>query len=516
MKNSLIKLFNILSEKDEKKEVKKKGQVYLFIIAINDYFFEEKLNTCKRDSDYLLNIFLNYSNIDIKKKNIYSLFDREATKIKIFDQLKQFNEILNEEDNLILHFCGHSASSLKTSFIIPSDGEPDNIYSWISSDLLTSFLKLYRVQNSILILNACSSISSSSIDINDELKELETSSVPKKIDSNLYSNLINYLKHSEDGFKKSIWHFSKNISKYSDEKTFEVLKDNTELNEYFEQTKKNIEGLIEAENFISALEEIKKISINSDLQVKGRTTTLMEYIENRTEYNKNLHRPLNNSDLKLASIDLVNKVHDCGYYLVPISKSPLLPNQEKKHTKIILFSAANTEDNDVVRLDEEYRAIDIELMMARKRDEFELIASTATRISDLQRKILTHKPYIVHFSGHGKTNGICMIQSEKGDAQIIENKPLGNLFNLFSEHIKCVFLNSCHSIHQSTEIAKYIDYVVCMNNVVKDTTSIKFASSFYTALGNGESINFSYKFAKNSIELEGLSGQNIPKLLKKS
>lgn len=68
-----------------------------------------------------------------------------------------------------------------------------------------------------------------------------------------------------------------------------------------------------------------------------------------------------------------------------------------------------------------------------------------------------------------------MIQSEKGDAQIVENRPLGDLFDLFSGHVKCVFLNSCYSIHQSTEIAKHIDFVVCMNNVVKDSTSIKFA-----------------------------------------
>lgn len=62
----------------------------------------------------------------------------------------------------------------------------------------------------------------------------------------------------------------------------------------------------------------------------------------------------------------MNKVHDCGYYLVPIPSSPLCQTMRKKETKVILFSAANTKDNDVVRFDEEYRAIDIELMMSKK------------------------------------------------------------------------------------------------------------------------------------------------------
>lgn len=96
--------------------------------------------------------------------------------------------------------------------------------------MLTSYLRQFRVQNSILILNSCSSKLISSSNINDELKGLESSKVQNKIDSNLYHNLINYLTHSEKGFNKSIWHFSKNISKYPDENTFEIKKDQFRTN----------------------------------------------------------------------------------------------------------------------------------------------------------------------------------------------------------------------------------------------------------------------------------------------
>ena len=75
------------------------------------------------------------------------------------------------------------------------------------------------------------------------------------------------------------------------------------------------------------------------------------------------------------------------------------------------------------------------------------------------------------------------------------------------------FLNSCYSENQSHEISKYINKVICMNKEVNDDVAIHFAVAFYKSIGAGRSIDFSFEFAKNSIELYGLEGVNIPKLL---
>jgi len=70
----------------------------------------------------------------------------------------------------------------------------------------------------------------------------------------------------------------------------------------------------------------------------------------------------------------------------------------------------------------------------------------------------------------------------------VKTKPLAELFKLFSNEIKCVFLNSCHSLKQSEEINKYIQKVVCMSDNVQDDLAIHFAAAFYKSIGAGKDI----------------------------
>ena len=49
-----------------------------------------------------------------------------------------------------------------------------------------------------------------------------------------------------------------------------------------------------------------------------------------------------------------------------------------------------------------------------------------------------------------------------------------------------------------------------MNNAVNDDTAIVFATSFYQVIGSGREIRFAFEFAKNSIDLNNVTGSNIP------
>ena len=66
--------------------------------------------------------------------------------------------------------------------------------------------------------------------------------------------------------------------------------------------------------------------------------------------------------------------------------------------------------------------------------------------------MLDESPAIVHFSGHGDIDGIA-IEDSLGNAKLIDTSAIGNLFELFSENIKCVVLNSCYSESQAMEIS---------------------------------------------------------------
>ena len=218
-------------------------------------------------------------------------------------------------------------------------------------------------------------------------------------------------------------------------------------------------------------------------------------------------------------------------------------------TTKILFLAANPTDTGQLRLGEEIREIDEGLRRANYRDRFDLEQKWAVRPRDLQRAMLDHKPQIVHFSGHGVplqqttanqpgtrsldwegadqaemptkdwenyTGGIAL-ENSQGQTRIVKASALGGLFRLGSikENIRCVFLNACYSDLQAEAIIQHVPFVVGMNQAVPDNTAIAFATGFYDALGAGLDIPEAFDAGVVAIELEGLTGADIPVLRQK-
>lgn len=178
----------------------------------------------------------------------------------------------------------------------------------------------------------------------------------------------------------------------------------------------------------------------------------------------------------------------------------------------ILFLGASPIDEDRLRIDEEVRNIENGLKLAFLRDRFELKSEWAVTPKSLQQAMLDEKPTIVQFSGHGHKGGIAL-EDMLGNSKLIDNSALGNLFELFKDSVQCVFLNSCYSESQAREIAKHIPYVIGMKNSVPDETAITFSVGFYAALGAGKDIEFAYKLGLVGIQLEGVSGSDIPILI---
>ena len=180
----------------------------------------------------------------------------------------------------------------------------------------------------------------------------------------------------------------------------------------------------------------------------------------------------------------------------------------------ILFLTSNPSDTSRLRIDKEARDIEEGLRRANKRDSFDFEVKLATRPRDLSRAILDENPQILHISGHGELEGI-LLEDENGTSKIVTTEALSELFSLFGDTIRCVILNSCYSESQAKEISKHIPFVIGMSKAVPDNTAIAFATSFYDAIGAGREIEFAFKFAITNIGLEGLTGNQIPVLLKK-
>src|SRR6185436_1854192 len=71
----------------------------------------------------------------------------------------------------------------------------------------------------------------------------------------------------------------------------------------------------------------------------------------------------------------------------------------RKHT--ILFLAANPSGTDSLALEQEARAIQVELERSRYRDSFEVVQRLGAEPMNLLRELRKLKPTVVQFSGHG-------------------------------------------------------------------------------------------------------------------
>ncbi len=126
----------------------------------------------------------------------------------------------------------------------------------------------------------------------------------------------------------------------------------------------------------------------------------------------------------------------------------------------ILFLSADPSNQTRLRLGEELREIQEKLQIAHMRDQFELHLRVSVRPKDLSQALLDVKPDIVHFSGHGMSNGALCIEDKLGGMHPIQPEALAALFEQFSETVKCVVLNACYSVIQAESIARYINFVI--------------------------------------------------------
>ena len=179
----------------------------------------------------------------------------------------------------------------------------------------------------------------------------------------------------------------------------------------------------------------------------------------------------------------------------------------------ILFFASNPEDVSQLNLDEEIRSITMKIRASEHRDVLDLISRWAIRPDDLLQELNTHKPTIVHFSGHGSKAGELILMNDLRQAKTVSPSALKALFSTLKDNIRLVVLNACYSKTQATAIADVIDCVVGMNASIGDQAAITFAASFYRAIGFGRSVKEAFEQGKVSLMLEGIPEENTPELM---
>jgi hypothetical protein len=210
-----------------------------------------------------------------------------------------------------------------------------------------------------------------------------------------------------------------------------------------------------------------------------------------------------------------------------------------KHT--ILFLAANPHPTDrlaFLALDQEARAIQVELERSGHRDHFELVTRWAAQPLDLLRELRKLKPTVVHFSGHGGRlepdesrpvpaqrdvvgvqgahNGEppqgLFFQRPDGRPQLVSTAAIQETFGAAGASVKVVVLSACYSEAQTEALLAHVDCVVAMGGSISDDAARNFAIGFYGGLGERQSVLDAYLQGRVAILLEGMHDGEKPQL----
>ena len=110
----------------------------------------------------------------------------------------------------------------------------------------------------------------------------------------------------------------------------------------------------------------------------------------------------------------------------------------------ILFVTSDPTDLGRLRLQAEYGDVEERLKLAKYGRKFPLKPLLAATHSKLVQELTDFDPHIVHFSGHGSTEG-SFLENQAGEAALISGRDLEEIFAHLGGNISCVVFNSCYS-----------------------------------------------------------------------
>jgi TPR repeat protein len=163
-------------------------------------------------------------------------------------------------------------------------------------------------------------------------------------------------------------------------------------------------------------------------------------------------------------------------------------------------------------LDEEARQIREKVRAADHRAHLDFQTRWAVRTDDLLQALRERRPHVVHFSGHGGSEGVILVGRD-GRPHAVPAEALARLFTTFKGNIQVVLLNACFSRPQAKAIAEAVGCAIGTRGPISDAAAISFAAAFYSGIAFGESVQVAYDRAATQLALDRISEEECPELV---
>ncbi|RFZ90099.1 response regulator [Mucilaginibacter conchicola] len=166
--------------------------------------------------------------------------------------------------------------------------------------------------------------------------------------------------------------------------------------------------------------------------------------------------------------------------------------------KIVLL-ASSPKNLRGLNVGTELRKIEDTIRMATHRDKFTIVSKSGGMYTNLVREIISHKPEILHLSGHGDGEGIAM-EDENGNCDYVPLETLESLLKVDGLKTSCIILNTCYSAQQAKSLSLNNLYVIGMTNSTVDNYAESFSQGFYQGIGELTSIPVAFQLGIASLQ----------------
>ncbi|MDD5598530.1 MAG: CHAT domain-containing protein [Victivallaceae bacterium] len=160
---------------------------------------------------------------------------------------------------------------------------------------------------------------------------------------------------------------------------------------------------------------------------------------------------------------------------------------------LVLFS--NPPDQTPIRLDKEDKLL--RQISSHNEKNISLKCLHASDIESIHTLITESNYNIIHFSGHGNSNGIYLDKKDFNtkDGELVSASRLLNLLDLAEHPPLLLVLLCCYSSELLETLVDAAPFVISCDNEVSDECCLQFVNFFYTNIFKNKSIETSYEHA---------------------
>lgn len=188
-----------------------------------------------------------------------------------------------------------------------------------------------------------------------------------------------------------------------------------------------------------------------------------------------------------------------------------LRNPQNESLRILYATASPDGD---LRVSQEIRRVKIAVATALHRDSIDIEHAPDVTPSDLLDHLTRFQPHVIHFSGHA--NGDVLVFDDgtlEGGERVIPISLFMDAVSAPDQKPSLVVLNACESAENLEALLGGVPLAIGMAASVGDADAIVFATRFYRAVADGQTVESALTISRVEMQMNGLPDHDLPTIV---